>query len=68
MRIYQKRPNTLIQVDKLAPHLPRAEFSAALNRIGVHSLVAARPETIGAAGGGVFGFAAAHPPAPELER
>ena len=40
----------------------------ALNRIGPHSLVAARPESIGAAGGGVFGFAAAYPLAPELER
>ena len=28
----------------------------------------ARPEPIGAAGGSVFGFAAAHPLAPELER
>ena len=52
----------------MAPHLPRSEFRAALNRIGVHSLVAARPESIGAAGGGMFGFAAAHPLAPELER
>ena len=33
-----------------------------------HSLVAARPEPIGAAGGGVFSFAAADPLAPELER
>ena len=48
----------------MAPHLPRSEFRAALN----NSLVAARPESIGAAGGGVFGFAAADPPAPELER
>ena len=30
--------------------------------------MAARPEPIGAAGGGMFGFAAAHPLAPELER
>ena len=30
--------------------------------------MAARLEPIGAAGGGVFGFAAAHPLAPELER
>ena len=30
--------------------------------------MAARPESIGAAGGGVFGFAAADPLAPELER
>ena len=30
--------------------------------------MAARPEPIGAAGGGVFGFAATHPLAPELER
>ena len=28
----------------------------------------ARPEPIGAAGGGVFGFTAAYPLAPELER
>ena len=30
--------------------------------------MAARPESIGAAGGGVFGFAAADPLAPKLER
>jgi len=30
--------------------------------------VTARPEPIGAAGGSVFGFAPAHPLAPELER
>ena len=30
--------------------------------------MAARPEPIGAAGGGVFGFAATHPLTPELER
>ena len=30
--------------------------------------MAARPETIGAAGGGVFGFAPAYPLAPKLER
>ena len=41
---------------------------SALNPIGLHSLVAARPESIGAAGGGVFSFAAADPLAPKLER
>ena len=34
----------------------------------MQSLMAARAEPIGAAGGGVFGFAATHPLAPELER
>ena len=52
----------------MTPHLPRSEFRAALNRIGPHSLVAARPEPIGAAGSGVFGFATTDPLAPELER
>ena len=69
------QPDLPQRTDKLLPEhesnwscwRDSAERSA-LNPIGLHSLVAARPESIGAAGGGVFSFAAADPLAPKLER
>ena len=48
--------------------LKRSCGASCAEPIEPHSLVAARPEPIGAAGGGMFGFASTHPLAPELER